>query len=144
MLKFEPQWRFKPPPDGQYKNAAIPRDALCEFDAMIGKVATQGKRWDILEHFKGAFCRACGASHTWSSSEIWAESDLSSCMSQAAENAPLFLEAFHDAYQELLEQELFAPDAAMINEICAKHEIGYVLAPPDLNSVSPRKRHRCK
>jgi hypothetical protein len=39
MLKFEPRWRFKPPSDGQYKNAAIPRDALWEFDAMIGKVA---------------------------------------------------------------------------------------------------------
>ena len=132
MLKFEPRWRFKPPPDGQYKNAVIPREALRDFDALIGKVATQGKRWDILEHFKGAFCKACGASHTWSSSESWADSDLSSSMGHAAENAPVFLDAFYDACQELLEQELFAPDAAMINEICEKHCIGYVLAPPDL------------
>jgi hypothetical protein len=45
MLKFEPRWRFNPPPDERYKNTAIPREALWEFDGMIGKVATQGKRW---------------------------------------------------------------------------------------------------
>jgi len=30
---------------------------------MIGRVASQGKRWDILKHFKGAFWKACGDSH---------------------------------------------------------------------------------
>lgn len=132
MLKFEPRWRFKPPPDGRYKNTAIWHEALLEFDGMIGKVATQRNRRDILEHFKGALSKACGASHTRSSSESWAESDLSSYMSQAADNAPVFLEAFYDACQELIEQGLFAPDAAMINEVCEKYDIGYVLRPPEL------------
>ena len=132
MLKFEPRWRFKPPPDGKYKNSAIPRDALSEVEQLIGKVATQGERWDILEHFKGAFCRACGASHSWSSSESWAESDLSSYMTNAAENAPVFLEAFYDACETFRGQGLFAPDAHMINELCEKHNVGYVLHPPEM------------
>jgi hypothetical protein len=98
MLTFDPSWRFQPPPDGRYKNSAIPPEAISEFDSLIGKVSTQGDRWDMLEYFKGAFSRAVGQTHFRSSSESWAESDLSSVMSQAAQNAPLFLEAFYEAW----------------------------------------------
>lgn len=132
MLKFEPRWRFEPPSDGKHINAVIPREALWEFNQLIDKVATQGSRWDILEHFKGAFCKACGASHSWSSSESWAETDLSRYIEHAAKNAPLFLEAFFDACVELHGQKLYAPDAQMINSICEKHRVGYVLRPPEL------------
>jgi hypothetical protein len=132
MLKFDPKWRFQPPPDGAYRNSEIPREALWDFDSLIGRVATQGKRWDMLEHFKGAFSRAAGQSHFVSSSESWAETDLSSVMSAAAENAPLFLEAFHEACEELRAEGLFAPDFAMINTVCEKHRVGYVLKPPEL------------
>jgi hypothetical protein len=132
MLKFDPRWRFQPPPDGRYHNAVIPAEAIGDFDSLIRKVTTQGDRWDMLEHFKRAFSIAAGQSHFRSSSEGWAESDLSSAMSQAGENAPLFLEAFYNACEELRERGLFAPDAAMINAICDKHDIGYELRPPDL------------
>src|SRR3972149_1678824 len=132
MLKFDPRWRFRPPPDGRYRSAAIPGEALREFEKLIEKVATQGRRWDMLEHFKGAFCRVCGTSHVWSSSESWAETDTFSFMSQAAENAPLFLEAFYEACEGLRSQKMFAPDASMINEVCEKYRIGYILHPPEL------------
>lgn len=132
MLRFDPAWRFEPPPDGRYKNKAIPSEAIWEFDSLIRKVMTQGDRWEMLEHFKGAFSRAVGQTHFRSSSESWAESDLSSVMTQAAGNAPLFLEAFYDACQELLQRDLFAPDFAMINNVCQKHGIGYELKPPAL------------
>jgi len=132
MLKFDPSWRFEPPPDGRYKNKAIAPEAIRDFDLLIRKVTTQANRWDMLEHFKGAFSRAAGQTHFRSSSEGWAESDLSSAMSQAAENAPLFLEAFYDACEELRQRDLFAPDVAMINTVCRKHEIGYELKPPAL------------
>jgi hypothetical protein len=132
MLKFDPKWRFQPPPNGAYQHSEIPREALWEFDSLIGKVATQGQRWDMLEHFKGAFSRAAGRSHFVSSSESWAETDLSSVMSAAAENAPLFLEAFHEACEELRAKGRFAPDFAMINTVCDKHQVSYVLRPPEL------------
>jgi hypothetical protein len=132
MLKFNPQWRSQPPPDGIYRNSEIPEEALSEFDRFIGTVATQGKRWNILEDFKDAFSKAAGRSSCWSSSENWAESDLSSDMRYAAKNAPLFLEAFYDACMEFKNQEMFAPDAAMINAVCEKHGIGYILQPPEL------------
>jgi hypothetical protein len=132
MLKFEPRWRFSPLVDGIYRNASIPGGALSEFDTLIGRIATQAKRWNILEHFKGAFCRVTGRTHFRSSNESWAETDLSSVMEAAATNAPLFLEAFFDACEELRESGFGTPDAPMINELCDRHGIGYVIRPPDL------------
>jgi len=132
MLKFDSKWRLEPPPDGDLHNKRIPEEALSDFVAYIGKVATQGERWKLLEHFKGAFCRAAGQSHFWSSSESWAEGDLSSAMSAAAENAPLFLEAFYEACAELVKDGYYAPDAEIINNVCRKHGLGYVLKPPEL------------
>lgn len=132
MLRFDPSWRFEPPLDGGYKNRRIPSEAIWEFDSLIRKVTTQGDRWDMLEHFKGAFSRAVGQTHFRSSSESWAETDLSSVMSQAAENAPLFLEAFYDACEEPRQRGLFTPDVATINAVCQKHDIGYEMKPPAL------------
>lgn len=53
-------------------------------------------------------------------------------MRKAAENAPLFLDALYDACEILRGQGMFAPDAAMINELCESYDIGYVVRPPEL------------
>ncbi len=132
MLQFDGSWRFSPPPDGRYNNTAIPQTALGEFSRLIDRVATQGNRWDILEHFKRAFSRAAGQAYMQSSSESWAETDLWSAMSMAAENAPMFLEAFFDACEALGGRGLFAPNTQMINEVCERHDIGYAIDPPTL------------
>jgi len=134
MLKFPGAWRFKPPADDDWSNGSIPKAAVREFREMIDKTATQGSRQDILEHFKGYFCAVVGEPHVWSSSESWSDTDLSAYMSAAAaSNAPLFLEAFHDACESLrAHDEVFAPDASMINEVCDRHKIGYIIQPPNL------------
>jgi hypothetical protein len=137
MLKFPGAWRFRPPANDEWFNASIPQAAVREFREMIDKTATQGSRQDILEHFKGYFCTVVGEPHVWSSSESWSDTDLSTYMSAAAErNAPLFLEAFHDACESLRAGDLFAPDASMINEVCDRRGIGYVIQPPNLISRS--------
>jgi hypothetical protein len=132
VLEFEGSWRFSPPPDGRYHNSTIPDQALADFTGLINRVATQGNRWDILEDFKRAFSRAAGSTYVGSSSESWAETDLCSEMSQAARNAPMFLEAFFDVCEGLRERGLGVPDAPMINEICERHDIGYAINPPSL------------
>lgn len=132
MLQFDGGWRFSPPPDGRYHNTTVPQAALGEFNRLIERVATQGNRWDILEHFKRAFSRAAGQAYVRSSSESWAETDLSSAISETAENAPMFLEALFDACETLGGRGLVAPNAQMINEVCERHDIGYVIDPPTL------------
>ena len=133
-LRFNGAWRFSPPEDGRYHNKSIPYDAVEEFIAMVAKVATQGNRQGVLEHFKDHFCVALGTTHFRSSSESWAETDLRSYMHSAADNAPLFTEAFFDACEDLRRHnaDWFIPDATLMNPILIKHGIGYELRPPDL------------
>lgn len=134
-LKFSGKWRLEPPTDGHFINKAIPDDVVGEFIQLVMKVATQGpKRQDVLEHFKRHFCIARGAMYARSSSEGWAESDLLTYAQEAAENAPLFIEAFYNACESFGEDDpdLWAPDAEIINGILTKNRIGYVIKPPRL------------
>ena len=134
MLNFNGRWRFTPPLDGKWHNQAIPESAILEFLELIQKTTTQGDSQDILEHFKGYFCRALGTIHVWSSSPSWTETDLSNFMSEAAENAPLFLEAFYDACENLQKHNTnyYVPDVFMMNKVCVNHQIGYEIQLPNL------------
>lgn len=128
-LRFPASWRFTPPADGRFVNASIPADALREFSELIDKIRTEQRRWSILEHFKSAF-----GSYSASSSESWAYTDLLNLMSSAADNAPLFIETFYDACEELRQTsgEWFVPDVSIINALLAKCCIGYEIRPPNL------------
>jgi hypothetical protein len=132
MLKFSGTWRFHSP-------GAIAGGVSDDFFSLIGKVAAQGHRQRIFEHFKGHFANAVGATSSWSSSESWAESDLQRYMSDAATNAPLFIDAFYSACMTLSagHPDFAIPDATMINAILAKHNAGYDIQPPDLIAQNP-------
>jgi len=127
MLRFRGAWRFNTP-------GAIPPEVSADFADLIGKIATQGDRQTILEHFKAYFASAAGTTASWSSSVSWAETDLRTYMTQAEENAPLFVEAFYDACDALGRKDLAVPDVAMMNRILSKHHTGYEIRPPDLNT----------
>ncbi len=133
-LRFKAAWRFEPPADGDWRNQTISPEALDDFHRLIIRTATQGPRQEILEHFKGFFCTVVGHTHVWSSDEGWADTDLRQYMGQAADNAPLFLEAFYDACDTItrVNEHYSAPSAEMINTICERHHIGYWLSPPNL------------
>ncbi|WP_295626499.1 hypothetical protein [uncultured Nitrosomonas sp.] len=135
VLKFNGAWRFSPPEDGRFVNKSLPTSVIEEFQAMISKVATQGDyRQGVLEHFKRHFCSATGTTHVRSSDESWAETDLKRIMHNAADNAPLFIEAFFDACSNLRNRspEWFLPDHEMINKVLSNHRIGYEVQPPNL------------
>lgn len=129
MLKFNGAWRFDSP-------GRIADGVSTEFFKLIGKIASQGSRQSILEHFKSYFASAAGTTSSWSSSESWAETDLDSYMSDAAANAPMFIEAFYDACQSLhhAHSDYAVPDVSMINRVLAKCNAGYQIQPPDLIS----------
>lgn len=134
VLKFDNAWRFNPPPDGMFQNSTIPDDAIEVLFGLIFKIVTNGDPQDILEHFKRHFCAAIGTMHIRSSNISWAETDLHSYMQQAAQNAPLFIEAFWDACNTLKNKnpEYYIPDAAMINNVLQKHGVGFAIEPPNL------------
>jgi|ERR1017187_205330 hypothetical protein len=133
MLNFNGAWRFDTP-------GPIPSGVDNAFFELIGRIASQGNRQRILEHFKSYFGSAAGISSSWSSSESWAESDLQSYMGHAAANAPLFIEAFYDACGALANGNppTAVPDLARINRVLFEQETGYEIRPPDLISRDPQ------
>lgn len=127
-LNFRGDWRYDSP-------GPIPREVISAFMGLIGKIANQRGRWSTLEHFKSYFAEAAGRSASRSSTESWAESDLEEEMGWAAENAPLFIEAFYDGCEALASEDLTLPGVDRINRILAEHQTGYEIRPPDLISV---------
>lgn len=114
----------------------MPQEAVLELEALIGKIANQANRQGILEHFKRYFARAAGTTTSRSTSESWAESDLRHLISAAAENAPLFIEAFYEGCEALRsQQDLTVPDAGRINRVLAEYNVGYQLQPPEIVAV---------
>lgn len=133
-LKFNNAWRFTPPEDGRFRNKTIPTEAIEEFLGLASKVATQGVRQGVLEHFKREFAPAAGFTHARSSNESWAATDLERYMDSASENAPLFIEAFFDACSSLGRRnpDWWVPDESLINSVLRKYSIGYEIRFPDL------------
>lgn len=134
LLKFPGTWRFKSPQGRGGNTDRVPAEAIDEFFGLVQKTATQGDRQEFLEHFKVHFCSANGTSHVRSSNSGWAATDLRVQMEGAAANPPLFIEAFFDGCEALRRRPggLSAPDAAMINAVCRRHEIRYEIQPPNL------------
>lgn len=128
-LRFPGAWRFTPPADGHFLNASIPELLVWELREAIDKIAGQGDRWAVLEHFKSYF----GVSSK-SSSESWADSDLQSAMKTCANNAPIFIEAFISGCDALRDHpnRSYAPDAGFLNSLLVKHNVGYVIQNQDL------------
>jgi hypothetical protein len=128
-LQFEPSWRFTSP-------GPIPRPVVHAFCGFIERIAGQGETWSIVEQFKYYFSGGMGRS----SSLDWAWSDLSDCMYRAAENAPLFIEAFYKGCSDCQASGLGVPDLILVNSVLAEHKAGYELRPPYLvvtNNYTP-------
>jgi hypothetical protein len=123
MLQFPPKWRFEAPRYADQRRNAIPPDAIAEFMRLIKIVSSQGPEKQILEHYKRRFSTAIGVPYYPSSSSGWAETDLELVLTQAAQNPPVFVEAFYDA-GEILRTEPESrsiPDVEMTNDILNRH-----------------------
>jgi hypothetical protein len=131
MLNFDGRWRFESP-------GAVPIAVRHKFYEFIGRIASQGERWDILEHFKYYFAGAAGFTSHRSSSESWADSDLDGYIQQASENGPLFIEAFYDACEAILggQPARGIPDVKMMNRVLRESDAGYEIKPPNLILLS--------
>ena len=126
-LNFDSRWRFKSP-------GPAPIELVREFYAIVAKIAAaQGQsRQGVLEHYKDYFAGAAGTVSNRSSSAGWAASDLDGYMRDAAENAPLFIEAFFEACEALKAEGLHTPDAVLINVVLENTGTKYRLDPPNL------------
>ena len=126
MLNFDPGWRFQSP-------AHLPSQAVWAFQALISRLTDPGAPRRTLELFKRYFAAAAGEPYSSSSNASWAQTDLERLMGSAAENAPLFIEAFYDACKHLEGTGQAPPlPLAVVNRLLAEHETGFKIEPPDL------------
>jgi hypothetical protein len=114
----------------------LPREAVIEFETLVGKVAAQGNRWAILEHFKRYFAALAAVR---SSFQSWAESDLNNLIWHAADNAPLFIEAFYEGCEALRGDDFTLPEVGRINRILADHQAGFEIRLPAIVAVGNHK-----
>lgn len=127
MLQFDGNWRFDSP-------GAIEPAVQEGFRDLINRISGRGHRKAILEHFKARFCAAASTEYWPSTNERFASEDLDRDMERAGENAPVFIEAFWEACQELCARNpaMVIPEAGRINRILADANAGYQLNPPML------------
>ena len=127
MLEIEGKWRFDSP-------CAMQLHVVGKFRELIDRISTIDGNWQTLEHFKKCFASKVGQAYARSSNEGWALSDLADLMSAAAENAPLFIETFHEACEELqtVYPQTEMPGIFRINRILAEHDVGFQIDPPRL------------
>ncbi len=130
VLKFPNKWRVESP-----NSEAMPRAAVEEFIGLVMKVATQApSRQGVIEQFKTATAAAAGVSDAKSSNQQWAASDLERNFKGAAENPPLFIEAFLDAcaYLGNRNPDWWVPDEQLVNSVLRKHDVAYEVRGQDL------------
>ncbi|CAO4132627.1 hypothetical protein [Methylorubrum extorquens] len=127
MLEFDGRWRFD-------STGPIDAAAVQGFRGLIDRVCGQAPRKWVLEHFKSHFAAAAGVPYFTSSDASWASSDLDTKMNEASENAPLFIEAFYNACEELRMQrpDITLPDIGRLNRILSDAGAGFQIDPPNL------------
>lgn len=127
MLQFDGRWRYDSPGPIEFGV----EDAFLD---LVNRIAGQAPRKSILEHFKARFAAASNTQYRPSSNEQYAAEDLAAAMSEAAANAPLFIEAFWLGCEELRLRHpgMVLPDAGRINHILTDANAGYQLDPPML------------
>ena len=129
MFEFDDSWRFGSP-------GAVPEAAVREIFSFAKRSSHGDHGWSVLETFKIYFARSAGTSYHRSSDRGWAATDLWSLMFDAAVNAPLFIEAFLEACEDV--RALGAPVASVsdVNRVLRQHGTGYQVDLPKIIRAS--------
>lgn len=117
-LEFQdPSWRFDAEP--------LSPSAVDGFLKVIRQTASQGAGKAVMEVFKRRFASAAGERHKNSSSERFVDEDLEKIADDASENAPLFIEAFVRACEDLSQgvSQIQAPDHNIVNRILMDNNV---------------------
>lgn len=119
-LEMDSELRF---PMGS--TSPLSESAVDDFLSLIKRVSASIGRQQIIELFKQHFCKVSGDSYSRSSSLDWAESDMRKQAQNASKDAPNFIAAVYDAFEELGIQGVSIPSLKMINHILLNNKIQY-------------------
>jgi len=127
-LEFPPEWRFNPPSS----ISEMKYEAISALASLAGRISAGGASpKGILETFKRHFARTTGQTHSQSSSESWARSDLEQLMYMADDNAATFIDAFWGACMQLKHAGVGVPTGAIINDLLAENGVSLQIDPQE-------------
>lgn len=113
MLNYDPEF------DDEWKYAPLPAEAGRAFRSIIEGICRRSRNaWDVFETFKSSFGWAAG-----SSSESWAESDMSKALSSCQSNPAIYVVSFCNALEELSSKGVAVPGHEKINAILKQNEV---------------------
>jgi hypothetical protein len=124
---MNPEWRWQSP-------GPVGGELVSRFRHFIDRMGWHGSRQSLFEHFKRQFAAATGSPHHTSSSESWASSDLDLLMCAAAENGPVFIEAFCSGCENLKAAypQTQIPPLSVINRALLDANAGYEIRGDEL------------
>ncbi|WP_300667635.1 abortive infection family protein [Desulfoluna sp.] len=99
--------------------------ALKDFLTLIKRVSSPLGCQQTVEIFKRYFCNVSGDYYARSSSLNWAESDMSFQAQNASKDAPNFIAAIYEAFEELRGKGATVPTVQHINQVLANNQCLY-------------------
>ncbi|EMB9232343.1 abortive infection family protein [Vibrio harveyi] len=106
-----------------------------DFLSLMKKVSAPMGKQQVIEIYKQHLCKVSGDYYAKSSSLDWAESDMSYQASNAAKDAPNFIAAVYDAFEELEQSGAVVPKEQNLNQILSKHQAHFEIVNGHLNST---------
>lgn len=107
-----------------------------DFLSLMKRVSSPIGKQQLLEVYKQHLCKVSGDYYAKSSSLDWAESDMTTQAHNAAKDAPNFIAAVYDAFEELQQRSAVTPQEQHINLLLSNHQQHYQIIDGLLNVTS--------
>lgn len=129
-LQMENEFRF---PMGATES--LDKEVVNDFLSMMKRVSASIEKQQVNEIYKQHFCKVTGDYYTKSSSLEWAESDMIYQAYNAAKDAPNFIAAIYDAFEELNQFGAMVPQEQNINQVLSRHQSHFHIVDGQLNTT---------
>lgn len=132
-LQMASELRFPMGPTTSLSDSAVQ-----DFLTLIRRVTGPLGRQRTIEVFKQHFCKVSGDYYARSSSLDWAESDMSSQAQNASKDAPNFIAAIYEAFEELSDKGTTVPTSQHINQVLSNNQCPYEIIDGQLVETAGR------
>ncbi|MGR5154859.1 abortive infection family protein [Photobacterium swingsii] len=106
-----------------------------DFLSLMKRVSAPIGKQQVIEVYKQHLCKVSGDYYAKSSSFDWAESDMSNQAYNAAKDAPNFIAAVYDAFEELQQYGAVVPQEQNINQVLSNHQLHFQIVSGQLNAT---------
>lgn len=115
--------------------SSLDREVVNNFLSLMKRVSASIDKQQVIEIYKQHLCKVSGDYYAKSSSLDWAENDMNSQAYNAAKDAPNFIAAIYDAFEELEQHDAVVPQEQNINQVLSSHQVHFQIVNGQLNAT---------